>query len=88
MMRAPADGTGDGALRCSVCGTQFAPKHDEIDFLEELFGLAGAECPKCGSFNEAGNSAFSRSGRSPGNPLSRSSDSQTVRAGGGIGCLR
>ena len=37
-------------LFCEICQKKFEPKPGEFDFLEQLFGFRGAECPKCGSF--------------------------------------
>ena len=37
-------------LFCETCRKEFNPKPGELDFLEELFGFRGAECPECGSF--------------------------------------
>ena len=35
---------------CEICRKNFEPKPGELDFLEQLFGIRGAECPTCGSF--------------------------------------
>jgi DNA-directed RNA polymerase subunit RPC12/RpoP len=50
---------GTSPYTCLACSKSFMPKDGEEEFSQELFGIRGAECPHCGSFNEASSRGLS-----------------------------